>query len=101
MQTPQILSSLHKQHGLGNKSRFARFEDLQKYDLSESRKKEVIKHTKVDIEQKEVHDYLPGLEYTVRLMKTQGGVFHFYVNCIEFYVNWMQMVETRSALMQD
>ena len=98
MQTPQILSSLHKQHGLGNKSRFARFEDLQKYDLWESRKKEVIKHTNVDIEQKGVHhDYLPG----VRLMTTRGEVFHFYVNCIEFYVNWMQMVETRSALMQN
>ena len=64
----------------------------------ESRKKEVIKHTNVDIEQKGVHhDYLPG----VRLMTTRGEVFHFYVNCIEFYVNWMQMVETRSALMQD
>ena len=61
MQTLQILPSLHKQHGLGNKSRFARFKDLQKYDLSESRKKEVIKHTKLDIEQKEVHDYLPGV----------------------------------------
>ena len=61
MQTPQILSSLHKQHGLGNKSRFARFEDFQKYDLWESRKKEVIKHTNVDIEQKEVHDYFPGV----------------------------------------
>ena len=65
MQTPQILSSLHKQHGLGNKSRFARFEDLQKYDLWEGRKGEAIKHTNIDIEQKEFHDYLPRV-YTIQ-----------------------------------
>ena len=98
MQTLQILPSLHKQHGPRNKSRFARFEDLQKYDLWEGRKGEAIKHTNIDIEQKEFHDYLPRVYSEV---KTRGGVFHFYVNCIEFYVNWMQMVETRSALMQD
>ena len=73
-------------------------QDLQKYDLWEGRKGEAIKHTNIDIEQKEFHDYLPRVYSEV---KTRGGVFHFYVNCIEFYVNWMQMVETRSALMQD